>query len=221
MENQSKYSKLLLVICVCIIFLLISCNSKNSTDSYFSTDQYKQELEEFPHFLVDFFPDSISNIYSIEKNIDVTNECIYYINFEFESTPTETELILNKYQRKIKKHLAADDSTIIAIKRLSLRDKSEKIIFPFLNGDELYPIPYFESANLSYIDIKNEDIYSDKTKSGLSDNFNIYVLDSKPGIYWDGLKPLNYMPEGWKNGYSKGFCINEKIGVIIYWLIIW
>lgn len=36
-----------------------------------------------------------------------------------------------------------------------------------------------------------------------------------------GLEPLDYMPKGWKNGYSKGICVNKKERVVIYWLIIW
>lgn len=68
-------------------------------------------------------------------------------------------------------------------------------------------IPYFESMEQHFL---TKDIFSSGTISGLADDMIIYIIDSKPGKYWTGLKPNKYMPVGWKNGYSKGICLNAK-----------
>ena len=216
MENQLKYSSFIFVIII-IFITQVGCKKNNESTMYFGTNKYKQELQEFPEYLVDFFPDSMSNTYSVEKSIDTTNQSIYYMNFDFDSP--NLEHILTKYKNRIKKSYSADDSTLVIIKRAKFRDNLQPLTIS--GSTRLSPIPFFESADLSGIGIENEKIYSDSTRSGLSNNFNIYILDSKSGNYWKGLKPQDYMPEGWKNGYSKGVCINEKDNIIIYWFLIW
>lgn len=57
----------------------------------------------------------------------------------------------------------------------------------------------------------------------LSEDFVIYVLDAKPGIFTDKNHTgvCKDMPEKWENGFSKGVAISEERSVIIYWVIIW
>lgn len=75
------------------------------------------------------------------------------------------------------------------------------------------PVPNFWS----------NDYTTDSTDCKLPKDFEIFVLDAKPGKFLDDkyLTDGRYMPKEWKNGYSRGVAISKKRDVIIYWLIIW
>ncbi len=210
-----------------LIFLIIGCNNKSSNkqELNFANRDYQNELKEMPSYLVSHFPKKIESLPITSLiTVDTTSQCIYYMLLEFKK---EKALYLQKIFEK--KHLAkyqSSDSNLILIKIESIRHKSkEKIIYNkiIINNKTYFPLPFFETYDYSKsVDIvKTEDVYSNSTKCGLSKDFIIYVLDSKPGHYWKGLTPLNYMPNGWKNGYSKGICINKGKGIIIYWGLIW
>lgn len=173
---------------------------------------YQEDLRSFPSALVDIFPDTLGKFSLIVKGVDTTSQCIYFMSFDFDKK-INLENYLMKYN--------AEDSNLITIKRESILwwDRSKKVYYDslFIKNRLYYPIPFFEKNN----DLPFDNIFSDATISGLSKNFDIYVIDSKSGNYWKGLEPLDYMPNGWKNGYSKGICVNKKERVVIYWLIIW
>jgi hypothetical protein len=118
----------------------------------------------------------------------------------------------------------SDDSLLITIKRNTLFDWGylDKEYYESIGNKQLihYPVIYFEEMKLAE-DMKQKQIFSSKSKSGLASNFKIYVFESKHGKYWKGLKPLDYMPKGWQNGFSKGVCINDEDNVIIYWFLVW
>ncbi|NOU59615.1 hypothetical protein [Marinifilum caeruleilacunae] len=202
--------------------ILISCIRTNKI----STTGYQNDLKQFPTDMVDFFPDpeSINGMYSTSKNVDTTSECIFYMFFDFEAKDI---LKFKKYaqDKSIGSYLASD-SLLITIKRRTIIDWdiSKKAYYEnlFRSDTQYYPVPFFETmSKLDYIGIDKDDIFSNKNTSGLSNSFVFYILDSKSGQFWDGLKPNEFMPESWKNGYSKGICINEKENITIYWLIIW
>ncbi|PXX98728.1 hypothetical protein DF185_15205 [Marinifilum breve] len=203
-------------------FFLFSCLRNNKI----STLGYQKDLKQFPTDLVNFFPnpDSINGIYSTSKNVDITSECIFYMFYDYKAKDI---LKFKKYaqDQSIGSYLATD-SLLITIKRRTIIDwdNSKKVYYKnlFRNNTQYYPVPFFEANdNRGYIDIDANDIFSKENISGLSDNFVFYILDSKSGQFWDGLKPNKYMPESWKNGYTKGICINEKENMTIHWLIIW
>ncbi len=62
-----------------------------------------------------------------------------------------------------------------------------------------------------------------KTRCNLSEDYKLYVLEAKKGIYWDKkyLTDGRYMPSEWKHGYSKGIAFNKVNFDIIYWFEIW
>lgn len=200
------------------IFVFISCiaGNKNQID-------YQKDIKLFPPSLVDFFPNNLSIPYSITKNVDTTNKCISYVYFSYKNDNLQNlkQEILKKYKNKYK----ANDSLLITIKRNSLfENEKKKTYYKSIkrNANIYYPIVFFEyNEDVNYIGIDSKSLYSPINESGLSDDFTIYLLDSNPGIYWKGLNGLDYMPDGWKNGYSKGICINEKTKTVIYWVVIW
>lgn len=199
---------------ILVTLLFFSC-VKNST----LIPHYKmlnKDKEKYPSFLVDFFPDTLSKVYLTDNNMDTSSLCISFMTYDFNSE-VYPENYLTKYN--------ADDSLLITIKRETVIrwDQTKKVLYNdiFVNEKPYYPIPFFEEFDLSRLKVNNESVYSNETISGLSKDFCIYILDSKSGHYWDGLKPLYYMPEGWKNGYTKGLSINNKKKITIYWFILW
>ena len=78
--------------------------------------------------------------------------------------------------------------------------------------DKKLPIPNF--------------IHTENPKWGqgnsLDSTFNIYVIESKSGTYSRyKMKPLESMPIGWKNGFSRGLAISNEKAVVVYWMIVW
>ncbi len=206
------------ILFLCLYLCLISCGEHDNR----ATLKYQQSLKRFPSYMVEFFPDTLSGIYSIVENIDTTSQCIYYMNYDFEA-----KNILGLQKKMTNKSLEcylASDTSLVTIKTESVIywDHSKKKYYKTLSKNymDYYPIPFFEKEEFKGI-INGDNIYSNMNVSGLSSDFIIYVLGSKPGLYWKGLNPNKYMPKGWENGYSKGICINEKKDIIIYWIIIW
>ena len=207
------------IFCLCLYLCLISCGKYENK----ATLKYQKELKLFPSYMVDFFPDTLSGIYSTLENIDTTSQCIYYMNYNFESKSTVK--LQNYLAKKSMQNYVSSDTSLVTIKTESVIywDDSKKIYYKklFKNNNNYYPIPFFEKEEFAGIGINGENIYSNVNTSGLSNGFVIYILDSKPGLFWKGLKPNKYMPNEWENGYSKGVCINERENIIIYWVIIW
>lgn len=220
-SNMSKRTdmKISRILYLCLYLCFISCGQNENK----ATLKYQEELKLFPLYMVDFFPDTLSGIYSTVENIDTTSQCIYYMNYDFKPKNI-VKLKKNLAEKSLENYLASDAS-LVTIKTESVIywDDSKKVYYKklFRNNIDYYPMPFFEKEEFEGLGINSENIYSNVNTSGLSNDFAIYILDSKPGLYWKGLKPNKYMPKGWKNGYSKGVCINERRDIIIYWVIIW
>ncbi len=216
----------LAIIIIVLATLSISCKNKDRRKEYFNQyvqNKYTERLKSFPSHLVDFFPKQIGGIYNLQETKDSTNECVYFMYFDFSNK--RSAFIDSIFRSKAKAIYNPFDTNIISIrsKGLILDDPTLEMFYNniFINGRYYYPVPYFEKSDYSSIEIKSEDIYSNKLPCGLTKDFTIYVLDSKPGSYWNGLKPSEHMPKGWENGFSKGVCVNTKKGIVIYWFVIW
>lgn len=211
---MNKYQNILLVLFITLNSLFItSCMGT-------FTSEYKLDLSEFPTKFIDHFPSKLPRNYIIKKNNDVTNECISYILIDIKDENIDIEKpYLESY--------SAIDSNLITVKRDIVMSRTwgnqKKIYYKdtdtISEGITYYPLPYFEQVDSMLL--KGIQIYSEKTISGLTADFDIYIYDFDKGNYWPNLKPLDYMPKSWENGYSRGVCINEKKGIIIYWIIIW
>ena len=218
-------NKLAIVILV-LITLSTSCKNKDSRKEYFKQyvqNDYTEKLKSFPEYLVDFFPSQIDGVYGMSETKDTTNECIYFMYYDLSNIKSTS--IDSIFSSKVKAVYNAVDTNIISVRIKSrIEDDPTKEMFYnniFINGRYYYPVPYFEKVDYSSVGIKSEDIYSSKTPCGLTKDFTIYVLGSKQGSYWKGLKPSEHMPKDWKNGFSKGVCVNTKKGIVIYWFVIW
>jgi len=188
--------------------------------------EYLADLRKVPKNFINHFPKKIADSMSVNliMNKDTSSGCIYYMLFEYEKNDIKKPFLDSINNRSISK-FQSSDTNIISVKRETVtywHPEKNRTYKNLVFGDKFYyPVPYFEKhSSLEYRGNVN-DIYSDTTTSGLSQDFMIYVFDYKPGIYWKGLRPLNYMPTECKNGYSKGIALNEKKKIIIYWFIIW
>ena len=182
---------------------------------------YISELNHYPKFLVSHFPSEIKTLPIVNYVInDTTNDCILYMLIE--KMDDETCHIQDSLNKVALTKYIANDFNIVTIKSEGLlKWHPEKVVYyESLNRGVgvYYPIPYFETMEHYSL---TKDIFSGNTKSGLTDGMIIYIIDSKPGKYWKGLKPNKYMPVGWKNGYSKGICLSAQKGILIYWFIVW
>ncbi|WP_459686553.1 hypothetical protein [Viscerimonas tarda] len=187
--------------------------------------QENLKLLDIPKEFTDFFPSKVKVSGEIEGSYDATNGCIYYIIFEYDRKNV-IDSLKNKYEKIAIASYCSSDSNTIVVKTMEIRGKQHDYILyhdTIYDNRIYYPIPYFEKSEPFRVgDVSTPtNIYSDSTKCGLSKDFTIYVLNSKVGIYNENLRPLHYMPEGWKNGYSKGVCINEKKGIMVYWVLVW
>lgn len=197
---------------IILILFLCSCTQIRSNE------KYRKDLKLFPQFLIDIFPQELSTPFVSSLNVDTTSKCIYYQLYVFNVDTTILNVIKSENWYK------PNDSLLISIKRQTLFDwnyKQKTYYHSIVRNNEIYyPILFFEKNNLVRT-IKNIDLFSENSESGLNNEFQIFVLESKPGTYWKGLKPLDYMPKGWQNGYSKGVCVDKSNNVMIYWFVIW
>jgi len=171
-------------------------------------------LKQIPEYLWSHFPEYLTKGFTLTYAINAKDDNIVLYNLYIPLSDSINNTIGNL--QYIVEYLS-NDKYLIAINswEARIRDKHYKEIQ--IENKIYYPVPYFwGSPNKQYLNLFNPN-----TKSGLSSDFVIYVIDSKSGVYWDGLKPKDYMPDGWENGYSKGVCINEKEKVIIYWFVVW
>ena len=206
------------------ISLGLSCNQNDGVKGSsmgFASSSYQESLKQFPAFLVDFFPKLAGSEYFWQKTTDTTNKCIYFIYYDLKDSNALS--IDSGIQARTMANYTASEKNLITIKSESLLRQHAKYYHSLIiNNKYYYPVPFFETdSSISQIGYQSEEIFSSASECGLNIEFNIYVLDSKPGIYWKGLTPSELMPEGWKNGYSKGICVNAKRGFVIYWFIIW
>lgn len=131
-----------------------------------------------------------------------------------------TELI-NSFKEKSIASYNAGDSCLLIVNRFARKEKFYAIELSesdkqLLNRDcysNLLPIPNFWHNAFT-----TEDTYC-----RLPSDFKLFVLEAKAGKHFDRkyLTDGRFMPEKWKNGYSKGVAISKKRNVIIYWLLIW
>lgn len=193
---------------------------------YVPNSDYSTQLKQVPAFLSNHFPKEIPNNLqaSLITNTDTTSHCISYMLYQYGDEAIKMFNVSNTGNRVIAKYNATDTS-IISIKRETVTywnpEKKKYYIDTLQYNRSYYPVPFFETENLLSYKGDVKDLYSSKTPSGLSGDFMLYVFDFKPGKYWKGLKPSDYMPRGWENGYSKGAAISKSKSVVIHWFVVW
>jgi hypothetical protein len=213
-----------------VSLLMASCKNGVVKDEIMeeANISYQENLVQldFPKEFTDFFPSQLEVACGTDVNIDNSNRCLYFFLFEYDRKNT-IDSLENVFSKKSIASYQSTDTNTIVVKRWEIRqEQKDEVLYKdsVYGGKIYYPILYFEwSEPFKIKDVSSPtNIYSDSTRCGLSKDYVIYVLGSKSGVYRDDIiGPLDYMPDGWKNGYSKGVCINNKDGIIIYWALVW
>ncbi len=213
-----------------ISLLLVSCHGF-WMEKYFQNN-YTKTLSYLDSNLIDHFPKEISNHSTFITQLSYGQDPNKMIGFSC----NEIELIINPpeeiydslktyfKQRSIVK-LSPSDSTLLLV--FSYCDTLEVDGYIFKNQESPEKqkhakdnITIARSLPVPLFDIQE---YSGNTKSGLNEDFIIFILGANSGEYLDKnhLEECDCLPANWKHGYSKGVAMNDKRKVIIYWTIFW
>jgi len=87
------------------------------------------------------------------------------------------------------------------------------------SGDE-----NFSASCNQYYPVPQETIFNFKSDIWIKkENCEVALIDYKPGIFAESeyLTVKEYLPENWRNGYSRGYSFDNNKQTIMYWLIIW
>lgn len=214
---MKKKNKIYARIILCIS--LLGCNE--NTLKILNT-KYEEAKMKFPSELITHFPSEIKTV----KTSIYTRTYTQYENACFYLTQIiDSAVLYNLYNETKEKaiiKISASDTCQLVLnrfhtiedfsKRLSIsREDYKKIDLSCY--DNKYPIPNFYDNEYS----------TDTTESRLTSDFEILVLESKSGKFWDDkyLYGGEYMPPKWQHGYSKGIAFSREKSVIIHWFIIW
>jgi len=207
-----------------IISVLLSCNGQQSMLNETNLKYKNHHLKKFDKDFIDHFPSRITT----PKNTIISAEntergFIGMLLYEYDMEVEEIITIENRLKNEAMKYYKSEDSCLLVINRFDT-DKTfgypKKIILPdsiSVNRScyqDLLPIPKF-------FKYKNEDSNSIKNETMLPSGFNIYVLEAKSGNYFGKYDLISnrQMPDGWKNGYSKGVAVSQKHRCVIYWSV--
>lgn len=158
-----------------------------------------------------------------------------YIKKDLTSAYDHPRLILNSCYTKRTIDTLYSFFNKNAIASYNVTDTSLLIVNKFTNSDNWSRERKAYNAEIQdYLEVTDEKKYPipnfwnnpqrvDYTGCKLPEDFTLFVVDAKSGIYFPDscLTDGRYMPESWKNGYSKGVAISRKKKEAIYWFIIW
>ncbi len=213
------------IILVLLSICIVGCafNQNKSVDKqilYELNKKYEKIKEFFGREMVNHFPEKVdsTNITFTEGlSPDLGNLEFISINKIGDKLP-ET---IKYFQNKAIAIYNANDSCLLIVNRFANRNnyykiKLSKSDFKLIDLNcyrNKFPVPNFW----------HNDFTTEKTYCRLPKDFKLYVLEAKSGQFFDKkyLTDGQFMPNEWKNGYSKGVAISKKRNVIIYWVIVW
>ncbi len=207
-----------------IIATVASCSNNNQNSMFLQeiNKDYQKGMQRFNKEYVSHFPKEIDDDKFISWNESVSPE-FDMIRLTLFNKTDEKELkkIRKKYEKSIGIY-SASENCLLVVNRFAnsqnngiittLNDTEKEMINKDCYVDK-YPIPNFWHNQFS----------TESTECRLPEDFTIFVIDAKSGIYLpeDKLSNGKHMPDSWKHGYSYGICISEKQNVIIYWVVMW
>lgn len=213
------------IIIILITSISYSCKPKKNKFSaeekllYDLNVKYDSVKVFFGNSMVDRFPEKV------DQNTITFTESLSPVTGNLELIFIEKTYNLSEKLKTIEKKSVAsynaNDTRLLVVNRFANRTNyyeikvSEKEI-KLINlncYDDKYPVPNFW----------HNEYTTEETKCKLPKDFELFVLEAKSGKQFNKkyLTDGKFMPDKWKNGYSKGIAISENRGLIIYWLIIW
>jgi hypothetical protein len=207
---------------ILIGFSIISCNS-NRRPKFHQRVKYKEYKGEFDKKLTKHFPDKLTTYpYGIIRATNMVKNDVCFMLCEYDIEKNKLDSIIKRIQNIAIAKYKSNDSCLLIVNRFETiesyenRKKVEITDTTKVNQDcfkKLYPIPNFINYHST----------NGNADSKLTDDFNFYVLEAESGNYWKkyNLLPNPQMPDGWKNGYSRGVAISKEKRDVIYWAIVW
>jgi len=214
--------KAIYIVVLSLVFFC-SCSNQNKDKFWFlQKDQDYSRVKVIFNDYIDFFPQNTSNIICVNDTWSLDKSDEYNVKAVFRFLDGSMQDTLIKIEKSAIAKYTSNQKCLLVLNRFATHTnygypKEHEINKHLINLDcynDLYPIPNF--SNFS-------EYQSNETLCKLKSDFTIYVLDAQSGKFLDDdlLTDGKYMPEKWRNGYSKGVAISEEKGVIIYWVIIW
>lgn len=215
--------RLLIVLFMLVTTIGCTFNQNNFTPQekllYDLNNKYDSIREFFEDKMINHFPRTIdSNTISFTESLSPDFGDIELI---YTAKTTDLSLELKKIGRSPIAIYNADDTCLLIVNKYATSANYYKLKSPDNESNikslgcykDKYPVPNFW----------HNDYTVEDTQCKLPDDFKLYVLEANAGIYLNKkyLTDGKFMPDNWKNGYSKGVAISEKRKVIIYWVIIW
>lgn len=211
--------KLILLLLIIQGIFFLSC------DRYVGRyDSFKIDLDtaksHFPKELIEHFPDRmtlpagyIQGFESDENNVSLILEQEYEDNI--------LDTIQDYFQYRALAVYPADESCLFVVNRFA-HNSSKGVMYNRYNSEMERPA----SCSDDYLPVPN---FWEKTKatlttpSRLPKDFTIYVLEANKATIGKELNSRweRWMPDDWKNGYSKGIAINKNSKEVLYWTIMW
>ena len=188
-----------------ITIVFTSCLGKSYESEKQFLEKYMDGKNALSHDLTDHFPNELK----AEKQLSIAYPAGAYGNgmanliFSHQVDSTEFNSVIRKLDlNRIKAYPPTDSIFIIIGDSLDYTKKNNGI-----------PIPSFESYERDF----------GFNSKYLTENHNIYVLETKSGAFMDDeyLTSSENLPEKWKNGFSRGIATNEKQKELIYWTCVW
>ena len=213
-----------------IIILLITILASGCTDYRHTKvpshikESYNEFMKTADTLFTSHFPSKLDYAKSVEFSQQLTGGYSSYpmIYLEMEPPIEDFREIYEKYNKSdIHRYWASDTSVLIINNWRSLKDskfsvKRDKEFNKKMSrlNKSTHAIPNFYKLGLDN---------SERNPTMLSKDYEIFVVDSQQGIYWDlnELADNAYIPKDWKHGFSKGIAFNEHQSKLIYWVVIW
>lgn len=225
----------LVTISLFLVFVFGCVNSDKNQFKKRLIEKYEKEYIEarsqFPEKFVDHIPKEfgydnyITDAWSVDPSDEFSIKLFTYISDK------KVDKTIKKYTLKSEAIYSANQECLFILNRFSnmqnygYLDISE-VNQNLINRDcykDKYPVPNFWGKSEIQTDSTKFHLYSDSTKTHLPADFKIYVFDAEPGKFLskEKLTDGTFMPDKWKNGYSRGVAISKKRQVLVYWVIIW
>lgn len=204
-----------------VISTTLSCIDNNKRDSTINTN-YTEGLNHFDEVFVDHFPSKLNQKPIFFNFFTDTKLDSYRIVLFQKMKEKDIETILDTLQTSVLAVYNANDTCNLVVNQFTNKNNwfdqnkapsgyRQRLERECLNSK--YPIPNFWRNKLA----------TDSNDCRLPNDFKIYVIQAQQGksLNKKYLTSGRYMPEPWKNGYSKGIAASLDRNIIIYWFVIW
>ncbi|MDR0789562.1 MAG: hypothetical protein LBO06_02065 [Bacteroidales bacterium] len=224
-----------------IVLISVSCTQKEQVYD-FSKDgreMYNESLSTFPASIVSHFPQwNRVNVISVSSNISKHNMAstisklpTYLFLNTLCKTKNDYYNIKSKIEKEVKHIInVLDTNYILALEMPTIwKDYAPT----YVNYDDSVFEKELIGRNINKVSNIVLPIFDDSgtTPTKLPEDYKIYCIDSKSGLFLDktyyyidttnDIKVIPVMPEMLKHGYSRGYALSDKQQRIVYWVVVW